>query len=327
MCIIVAKPMNIEMPDTETLKRCFNYNSDGAGFMWADGKTVHIRKGFMKFESFMNALDKELPEAMRTDTPIVMHFRIATHGKVQPGCCHPFPLTDDKKELASISTEARIGVAHNGIIAGRSTNNNWSDTMDFIANVMTPLMRMNPSFMHNSNAIDLLEGACDSKLAILDNAGDIATVGHFYEDDGVLYSNTSYMKSTYSWSSYGALWDKGYAGYGWWSDDDDYAVTSTYMTAAKNAAVNEDPYGEELDELIEALPFHACKGCLWNEECALDYPVCDSETFAESMAEDIMTETMYENLIDAGEADETDMEEYEYIKAMNDQARALTKRG
>ena len=49
MCIIVAKEIGIEMPSMETLERCFQANPDGAGFMWADGKMVHIRKGFMEY--------------------------------------------------------------------------------------------------------------------------------------------------------------------------------------------------------------------------------------------------------------------------------------
>jgi len=274
MCIIVAKQMGIDMPSEETLKRCFQSNPDGAGFMWADGKIVQIRKGFMKFDDFIEALDREVPWYERKDTAIVMHFRIATHGKVQPGCCHPFPLTDDKKMMAATSTKSRIGVAHNGVIQGRTTNDNWSDSMDFIAYVMTPLMRMNPSFMHNSNALDLLEGACDSKLAILDNAGDIATVGHFYEEDGVLYSNTSFMRSWWNYSSYENIWDRAWnRDYGIDYDyDDDY--DSKYVGA---------PYGEKLEDLIAMLPYECCKDCYCNEECALTTPCCVDENDAFDM--------------------------------------------
>ena len=272
MCIIVAKETNVAMPDEETLRRCFMSNPDGAGFMWADGKIVHIRKGFMKFDDFMDALDTEIPEDERTDTAIVMHFRIATHGKVQPGCCHPFPLTDDKKQMAATSTKSRFGVAHNGVIAGRTTNDNWSDSMDFIAYVMTPLMRMNPSFMHNSNALDLLDGACDSKLAIMDNSGEIATVGHFYEDDGVMYSNTSYLRSWWNYSTYESIWDRDWrTGYSMGYDDD---YDDRYVSA---------PYGEKLDDLIALLPFACCKDCYCNEECALTAPCCVDENDAYDM--------------------------------------------
>jgi len=337
MCIIVAKPMNVSMPDEETLRRCFNYNSDGAGFMWANGKAVQIRKGFMKFEQLLEALDREIPEPMREETAIILHFRIATHGKVQPMCCHPFPLTDDADELRATMTKSRMGVAHNGVISGRHTNDQWSDTMDFIAHVMTPLMRMNPSFMHNSNALELLEGACDSKLAIMDNAGDIATVGKFYEEGGVLYSNTSYQRTVYGWSSYGSFWEKGYSGTGWWEwedDDDDLLYPAktgalTSMPATKKADyVNTEPYGEydddEMDVLIDMLPWQACKTCLWNEECALTYPVCDTENEAKSLSEDILAEQQEKELIELGH-EEADPELYKALVESNN--LALTKKG
>lgn len=292
MCIIVAKEMSIEMPSEETLRRCFQTNSDGAGFMWADGKVVRIRKGFMKFEDFMDALDQEIPWEEQKDTSIVMHFRIATHGKVQPGCCHPFPLCDDKTKMLSTSTKSRFGVAHNGVIAGRTTNDNWSDTMDFIAYVMTPLMRMNPSFMHNSNALDLLEGACDSKLAIMDNSGEIATVGHFYEEGGVLYSNTSYLRTWWNYSSYESFWDRAWdRGYGIDYDDD-------YEDAYVNR-YEEAPYGSKLDDLIALLPFDCCEDCYCNEECALTHPCCIDDDDAYDMS-NAVREEMTRNLTITG---------------------------
>lgn len=33
MCIIVCKPEGAAMPSTDTLRRCFEENPDGAGFM------------------------------------------------------------------------------------------------------------------------------------------------------------------------------------------------------------------------------------------------------------------------------------------------------
>ena len=255
MCIIVAKPMGVEMPDENTLFECFTSNPDGAGFMWADGKTVHIRKGFMEWEDFADALNDEIPERHRKDTTIVLHFRIATHGKVQPMCCHPFPISSSEKDLQKLQFESRFGIAHNGIISGRTTNDKRSDTMDFIMKVVAPLAKMNPSFMHNSHALDLLDGACGSKLAIIDNAGDLATVGEFIEDDGVLYSNTSYLTTYSRWSSYGSLF---------------------------TGKEYEEKYGIVTD-LTDSLPWAACQDCPNAEYCAMDYPECESEQIARKM--------------------------------------------
>lgn len=253
MCIIVAKPMGVEMPDEETLMTCFFANPDGAGFMWADGKTVRIRKGFMEWEDFADALAEEIPESKRKELAIVMHFRIATHGKVQPMCCHPFPISSDEKELQALRIESRFGIAHNGVISGRITNDKRSDTMDFIARVVTPLMKMNPSFMRNDHALDLLEGACGSKLAIMDNSGDLVTVGEFIEDEGVLYSNTSYLTFTSRYSTYGSLF-----------------TGSEYESA----------YGS-YHELVQSLPYHACELCDNAGNCVYWEPECTSARMAE----------------------------------------------
>ena len=127
--------------------------------------------------------------------------------------------------------------------------------MDFIMKVVAPLAKMNPSFMHNSHALDLLEGACSSKLAIIDNAGDMVTVGEFIEDDGVLYSNTTYL-STYSrWSYYGSLF---------------------------SGPEYEERYGI-VGDLTDSLPWVACQDCPNAEYCAMDYPECESEQIARKM--------------------------------------------
>ena len=257
MCIIVAKPMDVAMPDTDTLFSCFESNPDGAGFMWADGKSVHIRKGFMTWEDFEEALDAEIPGQKRKELAIVMHFRIATHGKVQPMCCHPFPVSSSLEDLQRTRCESRFGIAHNGIIQGRTTNDKRSDTMDFVMKVVAPLAKMNANFMRNSHALDLLEGACGSKLAILENSGELVTVGDFVEDEGILYSNTSYLTWSKRYSSYGSLFSG-----------------SGYTEA----------YGEYLDDFIDMLPWMACKECANAEFCAMDYPECESENIAHKMS-------------------------------------------
>lgn len=258
MCIIVAIPAGVKMPAEETIRNCFNSNSDGAGFMYADGKVVRIRKGFMTYAEFVKALDdEEIPE----DTGVVLHFRIATHGKVQPSCCHPFPISANPADLKALRIDARWGVAHNGVISGRSTSADWSDTMDFITDVMAPLAKMNPNFMHNEHAIDLLDGACQSKLAILDNAGDIALVGTFIEDEGVFYSNTYYLPTKYNWSSYGSFWDSAYYEY-------------------------DELSWDAIEKRVANLKYEACQICPNRLDCAEFTEWCHSEIDAiESVAD------------------------------------------
>ena len=258
MCIIVAVPANTPLPNSEVLRECFMSNPDGAGFMWADGKRVQIRKGFMTWKAFEEALNSELDAGnIMSESAVVLHFRITTSGKTQPKCCHPFPVSSEPLDLQALHIDARFGIAHNGIIHGMTTRDGWSDTMDFVAGVVAPLARMNPGFMHSSDALDMLKGACKSKLAILDNSGDLALVGDFVEDDGVFYSNTTYLPIRSNWSSYQGFWEKSL--YEEWDD---------------------------LDELMADLRFAACQLCPLAEDCARFGEECGSEAESVTMCAD-----------------------------------------
>ena len=73
MCIIINKIRGLEKPSKETLKNCWDSNPDGAGVMWNEEGKVHIRKGFMDFDSFY-----KFTETIQnpTEKGIVYHFRI-----------------------------------------------------------------------------------------------------------------------------------------------------------------------------------------------------------------------------------------------------------
>ena len=263
MCIIVAKPSGVDFPSSDVIRDCFNANPDGAGFMYADGKKVRIRKGFMSVDALMDALTEELGNADLTDTPVVLHFRIATHGKVGTACCHPFPVSDEPAALRAGTYESSYGVAHNGVINWTTTNNNWSDTMDFTARVIYPLMMMDTDFINDDYALDVIEATCCSKFAILSRFGDHVTIGDFIEDGGIYYSNTSYMFSSRIYKPE-SIWDYYDNGLYDWGEDDE----------------NTEPFGEDVASLIDRLPWDACSCCYYAEECALEAPFCEDELTA-----------------------------------------------
>src|SRR5690606_3641678 len=116
MCIIAVKPVGVKMPAMATIENCWYNNNDGAGFMYDAGGTVHIEKGFMSLKSLKDAL-KQLEKSIDIiSTPIVLHFRITTHGETSPGNCHPFPVTEKLPLLQMTKSKASLAVAHNGII-------------------------------------------------------------------------------------------------------------------------------------------------------------------------------------------------------------------
>lgn len=191
MCIIAAKAAGVAMPNRQTIRNMWDHNPDGAGIMYVENGMVRVEKGFMKYKSFAKKLDQLEKRLDMTKTPVVMHFRITTHGGTKPENCHPFPITDSIGALRKTQSVTDVGVAHNGIIP-ITPRKDISDTMEYIASQLAPLKRALPRFYENKNAMLLIKNAIDSKMAFLTKEGKIYTVGNFVEDEGILYSNYSY---------------------------------------------------------------------------------------------------------------------------------------
>ena len=197
MCIIVAKNKGVKMPSIETLSNCFNNNKDGAGIMLACGGLVHGFKGLMTFEEFANELATlERHYGPLDNLSVVMHFRIGTHGTNIAANTHPFPISDRYDDLRKLAWTSKQGVAHNGIITECGYHpdvkaENVSDTMVFVKRVIAPIAKYT-CIATNEDVLEALELAAGSKLAFLDGKGNLAIAGHFFEENGVFYSNSSY---------------------------------------------------------------------------------------------------------------------------------------
>jgi glutamine amidotransferase len=197
MCIAIYKPKD-KVLSLATLKECYTSNPDGAGFMYAENKKLHIEKGFFSFQSFYDAFKKhETKQA-------VIHFRIKTHGKIDTTNCHPFAVNN------------AIGFVHNGIISGFGDANH-SDTIGFNQSILQPLVsKWGNLALFQDPIIDLIEGRIGySKLVFLDRHGNHKIMNeHKGEwDDGVWYSNNSYKPyvapiTTYDWKDSKYDWKK-----------------------------------------------------------------------------------------------------------------------
>ena len=204
MCIIVAKRKGIELPTKEILKNCFNYNSDGAGIMFNDGKQVFIEKGFMDFNSFYSRLEALDKEFNLVNSDLALHFRISTSGNVDQGNCHPYPISTETSQLRNLSLVTDIGMAHNGVIRKHipETRSILNDTQTFIKNFVYGMYKTNNQFLALESNIKALGDEAGSKLCFIDK-DNMYTIGQFIEEkDGVLYSNSSYE----SYSNY-FTWD------------------------------------------------------------------------------------------------------------------------
>lgn len=208
MCVIAVIPKDKKLSH-ELASNCFTNNPDGAGFMYSDGTKVYIKKGYMKFSQFWADFSK-IPKNVN----VVCHFRIATHGKVNAGNTHPFPLIGDIDKMQARTHCCKNGVAHNGIIPFCSPNkhlqSDYSDSMIFVSE---HLFKMGGAWKKPS-VRKMIQLATTSKFAIM-TPEQVYMIGDFTEHDGMYFSNTSYNKQTYLYGGdedyyYGGRWYNGY---------------------------------------------------------------------------------------------------------------------
>ncbi len=255
MCIIVYKPQGKQLPSTETLRACWDNNPDGAGFMWTADDHVSIRKGFMEWPSFLEALDEVTSSIDVEDTPMALHFRIATHGAVMPGCCHPFAVKDSFAKMRSTAIEANVGFMHNGTLSGLQTDDATSDSMAFAKTVLVPLKAMSDDFLDDKRALRIIENSTQgSRFLLMSKTGLVRIFGSWVEDRGILYSNGNFKPRFYE----PTLFDN-----------------SVYDARAA--------FGDLDEDLARYGMFDACKDCPMLFECVEYLPVCTDEVQASEM--------------------------------------------
>lgn len=205
MCVIMIKPKGKEMVDQSTLKQMWERNKDGAGFMYLNKENkVVISKGYMTFEDFERGLNGVDDIDSVNETPMILHFRITTHGGTSPENTHPFPVSSKVEHLQALEVSCKLGMVHNGVINSVDTSKDLSDTMMFIKDVIAPLRKVDKDFLNTFQKL-ISYGIGASKLAFLDSNGEITTFGTFQEVDGYQYSNLNHVPSkvtTYSAYNY-----------------------------------------------------------------------------------------------------------------------------
>jgi len=240
MCIIAIKQAGIKMPATTTIENMWHNNKDGAGFMYTKDGNVHIEKGLMTLKDFKAALKRLEKTIDVVNTPIILHFRITTHGGTSPGNCHPFPISEKLPLLQMTKCKAPLAVAHNGIIDIKPSQKDISDTMEYIITQLAPLYQLKKDFYRQPAGKKLIYNFIRSKMVFLDAAGRIETIGDFITGkDGILYSNTSYKARTiyYNWDiweDFSIQWYESEHGkyLSWLTEDDGYILSGETLISA-----------------------------------------------------------------------------------------------
>ena len=177
MCLLICG--NKKVQNLDWLSNGFDNNSHGAGFVFAHKKRLHLRKGFFKFEDFLKAY-KEMPD----DAPCLIHFRLATGGKLNEANCHPFSVSNN------------LAFAHNGVFFNVKDDDNFSDTYYFNQSIIQPIFAKNPHAIYTEGARALIEEFIGrgNKVAFINNYGRIVIMNEKmgdYEGE-TWFSNGSY---------------------------------------------------------------------------------------------------------------------------------------
>lgn len=200
MCIIAIKKAGYPIPDDSILETMFNNNPDGAGFCYNHNGKVVIQKGYMTFKAFSEALKRVSENIDIYHSSMMFHFRIATHGGVKPALCHPFPLSKKISNLKRLYVQSDLAIVHNGVIP-IEVKGAVSDTMEYIRTSLVKRANINSEFYKNKKQRKaILAEINNSKMAFLDCEGNVYTVGEFIEENGIMYSNSSYKERTFSFN-------------------------------------------------------------------------------------------------------------------------------
>lgn len=161
----------------------------------------------MKLEDFQAKLDELEERFGLKNLPLVMHFRITTHGGTKPENCHPFPISESEGVLKKLKCSTDVGIAHNGII-DITPRKGISDTMEYVLSQLAPLKKAVPRFYENKHLLQMIFNAIGSKMVIMNGKGQLVYIGDFREEDGVKYSNYTYAYNSKfsfpcSYSGYG----------------------------------------------------------------------------------------------------------------------------
>lgn len=187
MCVIVYKPCRVAMPGERLLQAAWARNPHGAGLAVLHRGEVEIHKGYMDFDSFLDAARRHTRKADR----VAYHFRFATSGGIRPGACHPFPVSASIDDLNALDISAPMAFIHNGVIS--SGTRDMSDTMLYVRHNLSAYCA---SGLPMRTVRELVaEDTFGSRTLVFDGISNRAhmTGGWQQDGSGLFFSNMNFL--------------------------------------------------------------------------------------------------------------------------------------
>lgn len=186
MCIIAIKPREVAYPSYKRVRTMCENNNDGFAIVWhVNGQPVRNYRTLSE-KKFLKKYNEITSTYKAKDVSLFIHARIKTHGTQKLENCHGW--IEDKIGLA---------FAHNGILSIKNRDD-MTDSETFFRDIFAPVFEIG-GWAAGERAINACIGT--SKFCFMDMYGNLIHYGHYTKgDDGVLYSNDSYLERT--WKSY-----------------------------------------------------------------------------------------------------------------------------
>lgn len=173
MCLLICKPAGKDIPLSYLREACCN-NPDGAGLVYAYKGRLITEKGskldYRRIHSVLQSVKK---------SSALIHFRMATHGRVDFENQHPYKVSDE------------WSMAHNGVLSGIKCRSNESDTRAYIRENLNPQMDFRDKKLIRNIGTHI---GSYNKFAFLHKSGEysIANSDRGHWKNGIWYSNYSY---------------------------------------------------------------------------------------------------------------------------------------
>lgn len=196
MCIIAIKSREVAYPSHKRVRTMCENNSDGFAIVWhVKGEPVRNYRTLNE-KKFLKKYNEITSTYKAKDVSLFIHARIKTHGTQKLENCHGW--IEDKVGLA---------FAHNGILSIKNRDD-MTDSETFFRDIFAPVFEIG-GWDAGERAIKACIGT--SKFCFMDMYGNLIHFGNYIKgDDGILYSNDSYMERT--WAKYGtdyrSCWSK-----------------------------------------------------------------------------------------------------------------------
>jgi len=216
MCVIICVQHG-DFPTLETLKSAEALNSHGGSIAWLnkDGSKSYA-KGIKAKKIWKLICNKLVPANVQT---AIIHFRIASIGKVKPQLCHPFEITEDVRLNMKVSNTDSELLFHNGT---------WSEWAEYLIEFMKEQKVPIPlpkgeysdsrvmaflSFHLGHNVLSKLVGKTWNKIAILTSNGIVKYGSGWVKHEKNSCSNDLFLPQAQGYM-YGSMFDSSIVGKG-----------------------------------------------------------------------------------------------------------------